>query len=72
MRRIHRPGPRAPPLPYGGGTTSGLIAGRMYLDGEKQTSAVVTVAPDGSGLHQITRPDPNTLDDRSNWGTAAP
>ncbi|MEV7182548.1 hypothetical protein [Kitasatospora sp. NPDC093679] len=44
----------------------------MYLDGEKQTSAVVTVAPDGSGLHQITRPDPNTLDDRSNWGTAAP
>ncbi|WP_106976862.1 TolB family protein [Streptomyces sp. NRRL B-24484] len=68
------PRPEGAPSPlYGGSGTNGLIAGRTYLDSEKQTSAVFTVAPDGSGLHQVTKPDPNTLDDHPDWspgGTA--
>ena len=46
---------------------NGLIAGRVFLDPTRTTSAISTVAADGSAPRQITRPPTGTLDDHPDW-----
>ncbi|MFJ8629088.1 hypothetical protein ACIRD3_40420 [Kitasatospora sp. NPDC093550] len=52
---------------------NGLIVSRAYTDASHSTSAIVTLAPDGSGQRQITQPPDHARDDRPDWspdGTA--
>ncbi|MER7585837.1 hypothetical protein [Kitasatospora sp. NPDC097691] len=46
---------------------NGLIVSRAYTDASRSTSAIVTLAPDGSGQHQITQPPDHARDDRPDW-----
>ncbi|AUY48717.1 PD40 domain-containing protein [Streptomyces sp. CB01881] len=46
---------------------NGQIAGRVFLDTTRTTSAVFTVAPDGTGEHQLTQPPARTRDDHPDW-----
>ncbi|WP_405364936.1 TolB family protein [Kitasatospora sp. NBC_00039] len=46
---------------------NGLIAGRIFLDSAHTTSALFTVASDGSGDHQLTQPPAQTRDDHPDW-----
>ncbi|MER7773355.1 hypothetical protein [Kitasatospora sp. NPDC096140] len=46
---------------------NGLIVSRAYTDTSRSTSAIVTLAPDGSGQHQITQPPDRARDDRPDW-----
>lgn len=50
-----------------GTRTNGLIAGRVFLDEQRTTSAVFTVAPDGTGTRQLTQPPAQTRDDHPDW-----
>jgi TolB protein len=47
--------------------TNGSIAFRRYLDAKQTRAAVLTIAPDGSGERQITRPAAHTQDDLPDW-----
>ncbi|MEU8928130.1 hypothetical protein AB0D10_45780 [Kitasatospora sp. NPDC048545] len=52
---------------------NGLIVSRAYTDASRTTSAIITLAPDGSGQNQITQPPDRAHDDRPDWspdGTA--
>src|SRR3712207_3366057 len=44
--------------------TNGRIAFRRYLDAKNTTGAIFTIAPDGSGERQVTRPPAKTIDDQ--------
>jgi TolB protein len=46
---------------------NGSIAFRRYLDAKQTRAAVLTIAADGSGERQITRPPAHTLDDLPDW-----
>ncbi|MEU6238450.1 hypothetical protein [Kitasatospora sp. NPDC047058] len=46
---------------------NGLIAGRVFLDDRRTTSALFTVAPDGSGQRRLTQPPAQTRDDHPDW-----
>ncbi|GAB7187634.1 hypothetical protein ATKI12_7465 [Kitasatospora sp. Ki12] len=46
---------------------NGLIVSRAYTDTSRSTSAIVTLAPDGSGQRQITQPPDRARDDRPDW-----
>jgi TolB protein len=46
---------------------NGSIAFRRYLDARQTQAAVLTIAADGSGERQITRPPAHTLDDLPDW-----
>jgi TolB protein len=46
---------------------NGSIAFRRYLDAKQTRAAVLTIAPDGSGERQITRPPARTQDDLPDW-----
>ncbi|WP_395293300.1 TolB family protein [Kitasatospora hibisci] len=46
---------------------NGLIVGRVFLTGDRTTSAVFAFAPDGSGEQQLTRPPAQTRDDHPDW-----
>jgi TolB protein len=46
---------------------NGSIAFRRYLDARQTRAAVLTIAPDGSGERQLTRPPARTQDDLPDW-----
>lgn len=46
---------------------NGLIVGGVFLNTARTTSAIVTLAPDGTGWHQVTQPPDRTRDDRPDW-----
>ncbi|MFD0350213.1 TolB family protein [Kitasatospora aburaviensis] len=46
---------------------NGLIVGRIFLTADRTNSAVFTIAPDGSGAQQLTRPPAQTRDDHPDW-----
>jgi TolB protein len=46
---------------------NGSIAFRRYLNDKQTRAAVLTIAPDGSGERQVTKPAPNTVDDLPDW-----
>ena len=47
--------------------SNGSIVFRRYFDNDHSTGAVFTIAPDGSGERQITRPPSGTVDDQPEW-----
>ncbi|MEV6979551.1 hypothetical protein [Kitasatospora sp. NPDC093806] len=53
--------PTAPPA------RNGLIAGRVFLDPDRLTSAIFTVAPDGTTRQQLTQPPAQSRDDHPAW-----
>ncbi|MER6401877.1 hypothetical protein ABT263_38470 [Kitasatospora sp. NPDC001603] len=58
-------GAAAPALPVT--AHNGLIAGRVFLDPGRLTSAVFTVTADGGTLQQLTRPSGQDRDDHPDW-----
>jgi TolB protein len=46
---------------------NGSIVFRRYLDADHTSGAIFTVAADGSGERQITRPPAGTVDDQPEW-----
>ncbi|MFI2612182.1 TolB family protein [Kitasatospora sp. NPDC018619] len=46
---------------------NGLIVSRAYIDASHSSTAIVTLVPDGTGQHQVTRPPAGALDDRPDW-----
>ncbi|MFE7565060.1 TolB family protein [Kitasatospora sp. NPDC057500] len=56
--------PAAPAVPA---APNGLIAGRVFLDQERRTSAIFTVTADGRTRQQLTRPPEQTRDDHPAW-----
>ncbi|MGW3046221.1 hypothetical protein ACWC9T_41065 [Kitasatospora sp. NPDC001159] len=46
---------------------NGLIVSRAYTDATHTTSAIVTLAPDGTAQRQVTQPSNHALDDRPDW-----
>lgn len=46
---------------------NGLIVGGEFLNAARTTSAIVTLAPDGTDWHQVTQPPDRTRDDRPDW-----
>ncbi len=47
--------------------SNGGIAFRRYFDPQQEWGAVFTVAPDGKGARQITRPTRGVVDDQPDW-----
>ncbi|MFG2848904.1 TolB family protein [Kitasatospora sp. NPDC048296] len=46
---------------------NGLIVSRAYTDTRRTTSAIVTLAPDGTAQQQVTQPPDRARDDRPDW-----
>ncbi|MEU3566747.1 hypothetical protein [Kitasatospora sp. NPDC006786] len=46
---------------------NGLIVSRAYTDSARTSSAIVTLSPDGTDQHQVTKPPARALDDRPDW-----
>ncbi|MGW6919560.1 hypothetical protein ACWGB8_38010 [Kitasatospora sp. NPDC054939] len=46
---------------------NGLIAGRVLLDADSRSSAIFTVAPDGSSEQRLTEPPEGARDDHPDW-----
>lgn len=46
---------------------NGQIVGSAFLDAARSTSAIVTLAPDGTGQRQLTQPPDRARDDRPDW-----
>jgi TolB protein len=46
---------------------NGSIAFRRYLDAKQTRAALLSIAPDGSGERQLTRPPAETQDDQPDW-----
>ncbi|MER7708930.1 hypothetical protein ABTX81_39450 [Kitasatospora sp. NPDC097605] len=59
--------PAAPAVPAVPTAHNGLIAGRVFLDQERLTSAIFTVTADGKTRQQITQPAEQTRDDHPSW-----
>jgi TolB protein len=46
---------------------NGAIAFKRYLDGSRSTGAIFTIASNGKDSRQVTRPDPEVIDDQPDW-----
>ncbi|MFJ9697540.1 TolB family protein [Kitasatospora sp. NPDC101183] len=46
---------------------NGQIVSRAFVDAARTSSAIVALAPDGSGERQVTQPPEHFLDDRPDW-----
>ncbi|MFJ6141634.1 TolB family protein [Kitasatospora sp. NPDC092286] len=46
---------------------NGLIVSRTFLDADRSTSAIFTVAADGTGERQVTQPSARGRDDHPDW-----
>lgn len=66
---VSAPGAAAAGAPAGQAVAAhnGLIVGRVFLDSDRLSSALFTVAPDGSAERRITEPPAGARDDHPDW-----